>query len=438
MNYDQLTGRTIQHLQALIRLDTSNPPGNESLAVRYIAGVLDEAGIPYVTPERRPGRANLIARLKGDGSAAPLLLMGHTDVVPVEPDKWTHPPFSGVIADGHLWGRGALDMKFMDAYELATFITLHALGAPLRRDVILALTADEEIADGNGIDWIAAEHPDLIRAEFALNELGATTTWLNHKPIYPIQVAEKGVAWLRLTADGVPGHASIPMPGNPIGVIGVQVGRLYGHVPPLHLTETMRAYLAGAARVLETDLETLLDIAHNPMVPNPIADRLPETERATLFAQLHNTAVPTGLSGGYKTNVIPSTATAIIDGRALPGFTTVAFLDELRTILDPAIRIEVTNEAPPLEVPYQNALYRLMQTTLEALHPGAEVLPTMMVGATDAKFLAPLGVKVYGFSPIRFEPGAPGQELIHSHDERIPVDGLAFGVEAIFRVIERY
>jgi acetylornithine deacetylase/succinyl-diaminopimelate desuccinylase-like protein len=438
LNFDELRDETIRHLRALLRIDTSNPPGNESLAVAYLAEILTQEGIPFITPERRAGRANLIARLKGDGSAAPLLLMGHTDVVPAEAALWEHPPFSADISDGHIWGRGALDMKFMVAYELAVFLVLHRSGRTLNRDVILAATADEEIAQGNGIDWLAAKHPDLIRADFAINELGATTSWMAGRPIYGIQVAEKGVCWLRLTIRGQPGHASIPRRDNPISALAAQVTRLDRYRPAMHITDTMRTYLTGIAQVLGTDYDTLLHISHDLDAPNPLESALVDDERRNIYAQTHNTAVPTGVTGGYKTNVIPSVAVAEIDGRTLPGFDTDAYLHELRGALGSNVEIDVFSQSPPLEVPHDTPLFRLMQQTLERLHPGALALPTMMVGATDAKFLEPLGIKVYGFSPVRFEQGAPGAELIHSHNERIPVDGLAFGVRALYEVVSQF
>ncbi len=438
LTVDALRDETIQHLQALIRLDTSNPPGNESLAADYIARVLDAAGIAYVMPERTPGRANIVARLRGTGEKAPLLLMGHTDVVPAEPDSWTHPPFGAEIADGYLWGRGALDMKFMVAYELAVFLALHREGVPLHRDLILAATADEEIAEGNGIDWLAAQHPELIRAEYALNELGGMTSWIANHPVYDIQVAEKGVCWLRLTVYGEPGHASVPRRDNPVTRLAQQIARLGTARMPLHITETAHTYLNGLADVLGTDTDTLIAYCDDLDLQSPLSTALADEERRHLYAMLHNTAVPTGLSGGYKTNVIPGSSSAIIDGRTLPGFDSAGYLDELRVLLDPDVQIEVMTEAPPLEVPHDNDLFRLMRATLEKAHPGAVVLPSLMTGATDAKYLAPLGIKVYGFSPIRIEQGTPGSELIHSHDERIPLDGLTFGVGAVYDVVSQF
>jgi acetylornithine deacetylase/succinyl-diaminopimelate desuccinylase-like protein len=437
MNYSALRDETIRHLQALIRLNTSNPPGNESLAVTYLAEVLTAEGIPLTTIERRPGRGNLVARLKGDGSQAPLLLMGHTDVVPAEAQHWTHPPFEGVIADGNIWGRGALDMKFMVAYELATFLTIHREGVPLKRDLIFAATADEEVAQGNGIDWLAQEHPDLIRAEYALNELGAFTMWFGETPVYGIQVAEKGTVWAQLTAKGVPGHASVPSHDNPLQTMATALNRLAAWRAPLHLTESTQSFVTGIANILGLPADHLIALAHDLSLPNPAPDRLPDQERRELHAILHNTCVPTVIKGGYKTNVIPSTVTVELDGRNLPGFTTADYLSELRTALDPRVELEVFLESPPLEVSHDNDLYRLMKHSLEDLHPGAVVLPMLMTGATDAKFLAPLGIKVYGFSPIRFEPDHPGPSLIHSHDERIPVTGVEFGVRALYEVVRK-
>ena len=442
-NWPAVTAETIRHLQALLRLNTTNPPGNETLAAEYLAGVLRAEGLEPLVLESAPGRGNVIARLKGSGEAAPLLLYSHTDVVPAEPAFWSHPPFAGEIADGFVWGRGAVDMKDTVAEQLMVMLLLKRQAVPLRRDVIFAATADEEIGgvNGFGVAWLVKHHAELLRAEFGLSEVGGYNIEFAGRRVYLVQVAEKGTCWLKVRAHGRPGHGSIPHTDNAVLHLARQLTRLAAEGLPYHLTEAAAGFLDAASRASGADMAQLLLSLKSPM----------EAERAfqmeleghemfpLLYAMLHNTATPTGLAAGIKTNVIPATAEAVIDGRTLPGYGTDDFLAELRQVMGDKLDYEVTLDTPPLETPHDTRLFRLMAETLAAHDPQAvTVLPYMMSAATDAKYLAPMGIPTYGFAPLQLPPGMGLMEMFHAHDERVPVDGLGWGVRVLYDVVTKY
>ncbi len=238
LNWPAITAEAVRYLQDLIRIDTTNPPGNELAAAEHLAGVLRAEGYEPIVLEAAPQRGNLIARLKGDGSLPPLLLYTHTDVVPAEPAHWTHPPFAGEVADGFVWGRGALDMKNVAAMQLMTMLLLKRNHVALHRDVIFAATADEEIDSDVGADWLVTQHPDLVRAEYGLSEMGGHTLYLEGKKFYPIMCAEKGTCWVKIRAHGKPGHGSVPHADHAVLHLVRAIDRVTAHPLPLHMTAT--------------------------------------------------------------------------------------------------------------------------------------------------------------------------------------------------------
>jgi acetylornithine deacetylase/succinyl-diaminopimelate desuccinylase-like protein len=439
-----VTDETVRHLQALLRLDTTNPPGHETLAAEYLAGVLRAEGIEPLVLESAPGRGNLVARLPGSGQEPPLLLYSHTDVVPAEASHWSHPPFGGEIAEGFVWGRGAVDMKDTVAQQLMVLLLLKRHGVSLRRDVIFAATADEEVGghDGYGVAWLAKHHPDLLRAEFGLSEVGGYNMDLGGRPVYLIQVAEKGTCWIRVRAHGRPGHGSMPHGDNAVVHLARALARLDQQGLPYHLTPPAHGFLDALVRAGGAD--PLAGIARS--LKQPVgAERAFQIElaahplRGLLFAMLHNTATPTVLAAGYKTNVIPGVAEATLDGRTLPGFDTESFLAELKPVLGEAFEYEIEQATPPIQARHDTPLFKLMAEALRAHDPQAGgVLPYMMSGATDAKYLVPLGVPTYGFAPVRLPRGLPFMEMFHAHDERVPVEGLGWGVQVLYDVVARY
>lgn len=438
INWEAAGAETVRHLSELIKLDTTNPPGNETIAAEYLAGVLRAEGIEPVVLEYALGRGNLVARLKGDGSAAPLLLYGHTDVVPAEPEYWTHGPFSGEVADGYVWGRGAVDMKGMVAMSLMVMLLLKRSSAALKRDVIFAATADEEVA-GKGMRFLVENHPDLIRAEYGLSEIGGFNMQVGGKQVYPIQVAEKGAVWVKVRAMGKPGHAAIPHSENAVLYLASALQRLGQRGLPYHLTEPAATFIDGLASALGGLRGRLLRQLKNPLLAPRLLRRMTDRSLARMLsALLHNTATPTALSAGKKTNVIPSVAEATIDCRVLSGFSSKAVLAELEDALGAGFEYEVLLESPPVSFNHQTALFETIRETVRRHDPHGSVVPCMLTAATDAKYTAPLGVLTYGFSPLRFSRGENFLELLHAHDERAPVEGLAWGLRVLFETVANF
>jgi len=435
LNWDALTQEAVQHLQALLRIDTTNPPGNELAAVEYVAGALRAAGVEPIVLESAPQRGNGIARLKGNGSLPPLLLYSHVDVVPAEPAHWTHAPFSGDIADGCVWGRGALDMKGITVMQLMTVLLLKRTGADLQRDVILAVTSDEEIDSDVGAEWLVKHHPDLVRAEYGLSEMGGQTMHIEGKRFYPVQTAEKGTCWLRLRATGKPGHGSVPHADNAIVHLARAIDRASKPLP-LHITPTAATYIQRLAHALGGTTGLLLSAALNPLLHDAALRAIADRSFADgLHAILHNTLSPNQLNAGYKVNVIPSEAEALLDGRLLPGFDVESFLAEVRSRLGDIFDLSIVHTSPPLEVSADTPLFKTIEQHLTRSDPGASVVPYMLTGATDAKLFAQLGTQCYGFAPMWLRPDEAYDGLIHGHDERISITALGFGVRVLFETV---
>jgi acetylornithine deacetylase/succinyl-diaminopimelate desuccinylase-like protein len=435
-DYNALMPECLRHLQALIRLDTSNPPGNEIRAARYIHEVLAEAGVEAEIVESEPGRANLRAVLKGDGTERPLLLMSHTDVVPVEPEFWSRPPFSGEVAEGYVWGRGAVDMKQWTSWHLTIFLDLVRRGVTPKRDVVLLATADEEDGSYRGMRWIAEQMPYWLDAEYGLSEGGGGEMRVGERSFFTCRVAEKGACRFHIRAHGSPGHASRPHNDNALVKLGAALHRLGTTPLPLQVTPTVRGML-----------ELMLEGEHSGLIErllnhDTFADALREspfssTVKLAINAQLHNTAAPTILhAAGARINVIPSTAQASVDGRTLPDATAESFSAEVRAVVGDDVEVEVYEYWPGASSPFDTSLFRIMQEVTYDL-TGAAVVPYMATGASDARFAEPLGVAVYGFGPMREEPGASPTGLMHAHDERISLSNLELGLRALYGTVAR-
>jgi acetylornithine deacetylase/succinyl-diaminopimelate desuccinylase-like protein len=434
-----IADETVRLCQELLRLDTTNPPGNERPAAELLATELAAAGLDPRILERKPGRASVVARLAGTGAAPPLLLSAHLDVVEADATGWTHPPFAGTIADGFLWGRGAIDMKNMAAMSVALLCALARARVRLDRDVIFAGVADEENGSDEGAAWLCAEHPDLVRAEYGLGEVGGFSMYLGGATLYPVQVAEKGLAWLRARVRGTPGHGSMPREDSAVVKLAAAVARLGATPLPPHPTRVVEEFIRAAtarARLLRPVLSRLL----SPRIAPFLLRRLPDRSLArALGAMLANTATPTVLRAGAKVNVIPGLAECEIDGRTLPGQTTEDLLAELAAVLGPDVELEVLRQAPPLVTePVRSPLYDTIGAVVAERHPGAVAVPFLTPGFTDGKCFARLGTKWYGFTPVRLPRGLRFADLYHGHDERIPVDGLRWGAAVLAEVVTRF
>ena len=436
----ELCDHAVDLCQRLLRIDTTNPPGNERVAVELCAEELRTAGLEPVVLESAPGRGNVVARLRGTGERAPLLLTAHLDVVEADASKWKYPPFSGQIAEGCLWGRGAIDMKNHAAMSIALMSRLAREGRRLDRDLIFAGVADEEAGCEQGSGWLVDHHPELVRAEYAIGEGGGFNIELGGKRFFTIQVAEKGFCWVRARAHGEPGHGSMPREDSAILKLARALTRLGERGLPAHRTEIVSEFLASLATAQPRLLKPALGAALESgllqrivrLVPNPSIAR----PMAAMFA---NTAAPTVLRAGSKTNVIPGVAEAELDGRTLPGQTDDDLLRELRSVLGPEVELEVMRSQPPVETrPSSSALYDAMRDVLAAREPDARAVPYMIPGFTDAKSFTRLGARWYGFSPVRLPHGMRFADMFLGHDERIPVDGLRWGTEVLTEVVMRF
>ncbi|MEV6851532.1 M20/M25/M40 family metallo-hydrolase [Actinoplanes sp. NPDC051411] len=417
----------------LLRIDTTNTGDQrttvgERVAAEYVATKLGEVGVQAEIYESAPRRANLVARIPGaDPSRGALLLHGHLDVVPADASEWSVPPFAGEIKDGYLWGRGAIDMKDMDAMMLAVVRDWKRTGYVPPRDVVVCYTADEEAGMEYGSQWLVQNHPEEFEGcTEAIGEVGGYSyTVSDDLRLYLVQTAEKGLDWLQLHATGRPGHGSFMHDDNAVTALAEAVAAVGRHRFPIVVTPTVRRFLqeVGDALGIEIDPDDP-EIAVAKL--GPIAN--------LIGATIRNTANPTRLEAGYKDNVIPGKASATIDCRTLPGQED-NFLAELRGLIGPDIEIEHKHRQPPVETAFEGSLVDAMAAALRAEDPAARTIPYMMSGGTDAKAFATLGIHCFGFAPLRLPPDLNFASLFHGIDERVPVEGLEFGVRVLDRLL---
>jgi len=421
----------VERLQQLLRIDTTNPPGDEAAAIEYLAGVLRDEGFEPVVVEEVPVRPSLVARLTGRGERGPLLLQGHVDVVPADPAEWSRPPFAGDVADGCVWGRGALDMKGAVIMQLTALVLAKRAGLRMAGDVIFCALPGEETGGFEGADFLVREHPELVRSEVALGEVGGYTMFVGGRRFYPIQVAEKVGCRVDITVRGASGHGSQPIRDGAMAKAGEVLARLTRRRLPAHLSPVTERFIRALGEA-EPALLGLLDPAR---IDGVLAELGPQARMYE--ALLHNTAVPTVIQGGAKSNVIPGAVTITVDGRLLPGQRVEEFLAELRAVVGDNAEIEHRHTPSDTEAPVDD-FFRMLAETIEELDPGATAVPALVSGVTDARHFARLGTPTYGFAPVKLTPDMPFWELFHGADERIPVDGLLFGIQALSRVLERY
>jgi len=425
--------------QDLLRMDTTNPPGNERICADYLAASLAEVGYRPELIEPEPGRANLIVRHRGTGAKPPLLLTAHLDVVEADASKWRRPPFSGDEFEGCLWGRGAIDMKNMAAMCTAIMRRLAATGAVLSRDVIFAAVADEEAGCDHGSKFLVEQHRAKVEAEYAIGEAGGFSLHLGDTTFYPVQVAEKGLVWIRARVTGTPGHGSMPRHDSAVTRLGEALAALGKAQLPVHPTRWVTDFIDALRAEQPALIQPLIKLLARPRLLAGVARLLPNASITRSFsALLSNTASATVVRAGNKTNVIPGVAEFEIDGRTLPGQTDEDLLRELRVVLGPDVELEVMQSAPPtMTEPVASPLYDAIKRQVETREPGAVVVPYMIPGFTDGKFFTQMGARWYGFSPVKIErdAGIRFADMFHGHDERIPVAGLVWGTEVLDAVV---
>ncbi|WP_411104434.1 M20/M25/M40 family metallo-hydrolase [Streptomyces sp. cmx-4-9] len=421
----------VEFTSGLIRIDTANRGGGdcrERPAAEYVAERLADAGLQPVLLERTPGRTNVVARIEGtDRTAEALLVHGHLDVVPATAADWSVDPFSGEVRDGVVWGRGAVDMKNMDAMVLAVVRAWARAGVRPRRDVVIAYTADEEDSAVDGAGYLADHHPHLFEGcTEGISESGAFTVHTGGGPVlYPIAAGERGTAWLKLTARGTAGHGSKPNRANAVSRLAAAVARIGEHRWPVRLTATVAACI--------TELAALQGLSVDPHAPGFDLDGVLAglgPAAALVEATVRNSANPTMLSAGYKVNVVPGEATGYVDGRMLPGGED-EFIATLDALTGPDVRWEFQHREVALQAPVDGRTFAVLRESVERFDPGGRVVPFCMAGGTDAKQFSRLGITGYGFSPLKLPPGFDYWSLFHGVDERVPVEALHFGVRVL-------
>jgi acetylornithine deacetylase/succinyl-diaminopimelate desuccinylase-like protein len=426
--------RPAELLQRLIRFDTTNPPGNEGEILAFVQGLLDEAGIPSQILAKEPNRPNLIARLPGRGDAPTVLLQGHVDVVTTEGQDWTYPPFEARIVDGYIWGRGALDMKGGVAMMLAAFLRAKAENADLPGDVLLVLLADEEAGSDMGAKFLVEEHPDLFEGvRYAISEFGGFPMYVGGKRFYPIQVAEKQICWIKATVRGRGGHGSMPVRGGAMAKLGELLQKLDQNRLPVHITPVVQEMIEIMADALGGEMAQGLRMALNPAVTDQVLDAM-GTAGYLFDTMLHNTVSPTILHGSSKINVIPSEVSVQLDGRILPGQTPDDLIRELHDLVGDEVEFEILRHDPGPSEPDMGWFKTLGDILLQHDSEGVPV-PMLIGGVTDARFFSRVGIQTYGYLPMNLPPDFDFSSTIHAADERIPVEAVAFGAEAIYKAL---
>jgi acetylornithine deacetylase/succinyl-diaminopimelate desuccinylase-like protein len=422
-------------LADFVRIDTSNPPGNETKGAEYLKSILDREGIPSEIFEMTPGRGNIVARLKGTGKKKPVLLMGHIDVVGVEREKWTVDPFGGVIKDGYIYGRGSSDDKGMASACLEVFLLLHRLKVPLDRDVIFLAEAGEEGTSQVGIDFMVERHWNKIECEYALNEGGMIYAVDGQVKYVGIATTEKVPRGFKLVARGTSGHGSIPRPDNAITHLAAAVAKVGNWQSPMRLNETTRAFFSRLAKISPSDQAFLYTHLEDP-ANTEMAQAKIRAQNGAYDSMLRTSIVPTIIKGGFRSNVIPGDAEATLDVRAVPDEDIQALATSLRKLIDdPAVEVIPPSElgrpaSPPSKL--ETDMFRALEAAQAKLFPGVVTLPMMLTGATDSAQLRAKGVQAYGLGSVA---GDRERASIHGNDERISIDGLGKFVEFIYRAV---
>src|SRR3990170_2981420 len=431
-------------LSDLIRINTTNPPGNETAAAKYLAEHLSREGFNCELFESALGRGSVIARLKGTGEKPSLLLLSHLDVVAANASEWSVDPFGGLVKDGCVWGRGALDMKGMTAIEVLTLKLLKRNNVKLKGDVILAATADEEKGGLAGADYLLRNYPEKIFADYVLNEGGGLAIPTKNRNVYTVQTAEKGILWFKVKAKGTPGHGSMPdIADNAIMRMNKVIEILGNYRSQVLFVPTVKRFLSEIAREDASLQQPFSRLLANPELSDRILDELTKTDKHLadeIRPRIRMTITPTIIHGGIKENIIPSECEATFDCRMLPGQTPTEALNLLKDLLDNAgmekLAFETVQENEPSESQTETPLYDVIRSVLKEFEPNCGVTPMMMTGGTDSRFFRKMGSVCYGFHPMR--PDVPYGEMlktVHGIDERISIENLVFGTSVLYEVV---
>lgn len=437
VDWDAVRTESMEHFKTLLRIDTSNPPGNETAAVTYLRGILEREGVGTEAFALDPERANLVARIRGNGSARPILVMAHTDVVGVQPENWSVDPFAAESRDGYVYGRGSLDDKDNVTAGLMLMLLLKRTGLELDRDVIFLAEAGEEGTPAWGIDYMVDEHWDRIDAEYCLAEGGETVSVDGRVRYVNIATTEKYPMRVRLVARGTAGHGSVPRVDNAVSLLAGAVARIAAWQSPLRLNETTRTYFGRLAEISTPEeaarYRGVLDPAQQPWVERYFAEHEPQH-----YSLLRTSVVPTMMTAGFRVNVIPSEAEATFDIRALPDEDPEAFYAALAGVInDPRVEIVPQPIYRPASPPSRldNEMFRALEAATDRLFPGAVTIPTMLTGATDMAQVRARGTQCYGFGPVEAAEGMAGGGGAHGDDERILESSLLPLVQYLWHAV---
>ncbi|MGE5555079.1 MAG: M20/M25/M40 family metallo-hydrolase [Methanocella sp.] len=434
-------------LSELIRINTTNPPGNETAAAKYLAQYLAKDGFESEILESSPGRGSIITRLKGTGEKPNLLLLSHLDVVAANPAEWSVPPFDGLVKDGYVYGRGAYDMKGMTAIEVFTLKLLKKNNIPIKGDIVLAATADEEKGGAQGAEWLLKHHKDKVWCPYIINEGGGLAMPQNNVNVYPIQTAEKGILWLKIKAKGSPGHGSMPNTAdNAILRISKVIAKLDAYKPQTVYVPTLKEYLAEVARINPNLREDLTDLLNNPEGSDQILDRIAKKDKPLaeeIRPRTRTTITPTIASGGCKENIIPSECEVTFDCRVLPGQSVEETLATIKDLLKEVgldkLSFEILQMHDGNESTTNTPLYSAITSVLRELEPDCGIAPSMITGGTDSHFFRDMGSIAYGFHPMRpDEPVHLLEKRMHGIDERITIENLVWGTSVLYEAVKRF
>ena len=426
----------VELLRQLIRFDTTNPPGNEATCIEFLRDLLAEAGVAMEVVARDPARPNLLARVRGNGGGEPLLLQGHVDVVTTAGQAWQRPPFGGDLADGYVWGRGAVDMKGGVAMLVSAFLRVARGDVRRDGDLVLAVLSDEEAGGDFGARFLVEEHPHLFEGiRYGISEFGGFTLHLGGRRFYPIQVAEKQICWLKATIRGPGGHGALITRGGIMARLARFLRDVDRRPLPVHVTPVAREMLERIAAELPQPRRGIVLSLLKPRLTDRVLPLLGATARTT-EPLLRNTVSATIVRGGEKINVVPAAIEVELDGRALPGFAPDDLIGELQEVVGDDVELELIRHDPGPPAP-DLALFETLAGVLRELDPGATPVPMLQIGVTDARFFSRLGIQTYGFLPMRLPPDLRFLSLIHAANERVPADAIDFGVEALSRALER-
>lgn len=439
IDWEKTESFAVELLQKLVSFDTTNPPGNEAPAIAIVRELLEQQGLRPTVVSMVENRPNLVVRIPGSGRGPSLMLDSHIDVVPADPEEWTVHPFSGHIRDGCIWGRGTLDMKHMTAMSLTVLLTILRQRSRLAGDLVVTVTSDEEDGAGKGAFFLADKHPELVSTDYALGEVGGMNHTINGRRLYPVQVAEKGLCWLRICVVGDSGHGSMPRTDSVPYKIARILARLERLRFPIAPHPAAKAFLEAMADLSGTANGVVLRLVKRGRGASFLIDRLVPGDKApSLRAVLSHTCQPTTIRCGGKINVIPSQGEILVDCRMLPGMSPEQMKQSVEQEVGDLARVEFIMGHRGHATSMDNPLYHQIVKTISVMDPGAVVSPYLMPGFTNGGAYSALGVKYMGFTPVMIPPTMNPTALFHAPDERIPVDGFKWGVRTLYETVTEF